>query len=283
MIIHALMSQFAREPRIVLKDLLQWAPAVDIALNRLPSAWITAPASPAPAPGDQPAEQDPAPTPAEAVREVLHTKDLSPHDRAEALREALTPDPPPLRPTGAPVGPPAANTLADRAQASISALATGLDGNDAMVIFPEGGNYTPKRWVRAIDRLRREGRRRHAEQAQAMQHVLPPRPGGVLAAIEAAPAADVVWVAHTGTDHLMTPRDVWRALPLRDPIQMHWWQVPASQVPDTRDERITWLYAWWEEIDEWVAGNRPAPLAPLPELPPDLPPGLPETPGSGTG
>jgi 1-acyl-sn-glycerol-3-phosphate acyltransferase len=255
LIVHALMRQFHREPRIVLKDLLQWAPAVDIALNRLPSAWITAPASPAPA-----ASRD---SRAQAIREALRTHD-SPQEKAEALRTALAPE---LRPVGAPVGPPAADTLADRAQESIGALATGLDHNDAMVIFPEGGNFTPKRWRRAIIRLRREGRRRHAQQAQRMRNVLPPRPGGVLAALDAAPEADVVFVAHTGTDHLISPRDVWRALPLREPILMHWTRVPASEVPRIRDAQIAWLYAWWERIDGWVAGNRPVQVE-LPEPPP---------------
>ena len=42
-------------------------------------------------------------------------------------------------------------------ESQIAALATGLDENDAFVIFPEGGNFTPERRQRAIDRLRRLG------------------------------------------------------------------------------------------------------------------------------
>lgn len=225
LIVHALMQQFDREPRIVLKDVLQWAPALDIALGRLPCAWISAPA-----PG----------------------------------------------------------VLADRAQARIGALATGLDGNDALMIFPEGGNFTPKRWRRAVDRLRREGRRTHAQQAQRMRNVLPPRPGGVLAALQAAPEADVIYVAHTGTDHLLSAGDVWRALPLREPILMRWWQIPAAQVPLTADAQIGWLYAWWERIDAWIAGNRPVELEESDQSEPEVIelPGVTsetERPGLGTG
>jgi hypothetical protein len=36
-------------------------------------------------------------------------------------------------------------------------LAAGLDAGGALVIFPEGGNWTPLRWRRAIERLRRRG------------------------------------------------------------------------------------------------------------------------------
>lgn len=41
-LIHALVNWFDREPRIVLKDTLQWDPAVDVLLNRLPNRFIAA-------------------------------------------------------------------------------------------------------------------------------------------------------------------------------------------------------------------------------------------------
>ncbi|MDN4161187.1 1-acyl-sn-glycerol-3-phosphate acyltransferase [Nocardioides abyssi] len=139
----------------------------------------------------------------------------------------------------------------------IAALATGLDENDAFVIFPEGGNFTPKRRARAIERLRRLGLHAMADRAEQMVHVLAPRPGGLLAALDAAPDADVVLVAHTGLDHLDGVADVWRALPMDKRITMRWWQVPRAEIPADRDARIDWLYGWWEVIDAWIAENRP--------------------------
>ena len=144
----------------------------------------------------------------------------------------------------------------------IAALATGLDENDAFVIFPEGGNFTPQRRDRAIERLRRLGMERMAERAEAMTHVLAPRPGGFLAALDAAPEADVVLVAHTGLDHLLTIGDVWRELPMDKQIIMRWWQVPRSEIPQDREQRIDWLFDWWARIDDWIAGNRPVDLRP---------------------
>ena len=41
----------------------------------------------------------------------------------------------------------------------IERLARGLDQDGALVIFPEGGNWTPGRWRRGIQRLERRGRR----------------------------------------------------------------------------------------------------------------------------
>ena len=145
-------------------------------------------------------------------------------------------------------------------EAQIAELATGLDGNDAFVIFPEGGNFTPQRRQRAIDRLHRLGMDRMAQRAEQMIHVLAPRPGGFLAALDAAPEADVVLVAHTGLDHMVTVGEVWRELPMDKRIIMRWWQIPRSEIPAGRDERIEWLFGWWERIDAWIAENRPVEL-----------------------
>jgi hypothetical protein len=95
-----------------------------------------------------------------------------------------------------------------------------------------------------------------AAKAEAMRYVLPPRPGGVLAVLENAHEADVVWVAHTGTDHLLSVADIWAALPMDLEILMRWWQVPAGSVPTDPEEQITWLYDWWKRIDEWIGANR---------------------------
>jgi 1-acyl-sn-glycerol-3-phosphate acyltransferase len=143
----------------------------------------------------------------------------------------------------------------------IKELAHGLDANDAFVIFPEGGNFTPARRQRGIDRLRKLGLEKMANRAEAMTHVLAPRPGGFIAALDGAPDADVVLVAHTGLDHLLTVGDVWRELPMDKRIVMRWWQVPREEIPAGRDERIEWLFGWWERIDAWIEANKPEDLA----------------------
>jgi 1-acyl-sn-glycerol-3-phosphate acyltransferase len=148
-------------------------------------------------------------------------------------------------------------------ESEIAALASNLDENDAFVIFPEGGNFTPKRRERAINRLRRLGMERMARRAERMKHVLAPKPGGVLAALEAAPGADVLLVAHTGMDHVLTIRDVWHSLPMDKRIIMRWWRVPREEIPVGHEARIEWLFDWWERIDEWIEANRPADLPPV--------------------
>ena len=145
--------------------------------------------------------------------------------------------------------------------AEISRLSSGMDADDALVIFPEGGNFTPKRRWRAILRLQQKGLTEEASRARRMHYLLPPRPGGAIAAINACPAADVVFVAHTGLDDLITLGDVWHRLPVRAEIKAKWWRVQAADVPRDREAQSRWLFDQWEEIDAWIAENRPAPVA----------------------
>jgi 1-acyl-sn-glycerol-3-phosphate acyltransferase len=189
LLVNALVNWYAREPRIVLTERMQWDPALDVVLNRLPNRFV---------PGGGGAQLE----------------------------------------------------------RRIGELATALDHNDAFVIFPEGGNFTERRRLAGIARLRSRGFHDMARRSEAMRHVLAPRPGGVIAALTAAPEADVVWVAHAGLDHLFTVADIWRELPFDKTVKMRWWRVPAREVPRGEDAQVDWLYQWWARIDEWIGENR---------------------------
>ncbi|MFG6196215.1 1-acyl-sn-glycerol-3-phosphate acyltransferase [Nonomuraea sp. JJY05] len=140
----------------------------------------------------------------------------------------------------------------------IHRLAATMGDQDALVIFPEGGNFTPRRRRLAIRRLEEKGLTEEAERARGMDHLLPPRPNGAITAIEACPSADVIFVAHTGLDDLVTLGDVWRKLPFNAHITAKWWRVPAAEIPVEREDRIRWLYDHWEQIDAWIAAQRMA-------------------------
>lgn len=144
-----------------------------------------------------------------------------------------------------------------RDQEAIGALAAGLGPGDALVLFPEGGNFTPRRHRRAVASLRRHGRLRKAARAARLHYVLPPRDAGVLAALEAAPTADAIFVAHSGLDVIDSVRSAWTGIPLHQPVQAHWWRVRSGDVPRTREARSEWLLTQWTRVDAWIATHAP--------------------------
>jgi 1-acyl-sn-glycerol-3-phosphate acyltransferase len=152
-----------------------------------------------------------------------------------------------------PSDPGAGEELAER----VAGLARGLRGQDAMLIFPEGGNWTPRRYRRALSRLLYRADWKVAAEAARNPHVLPPRPAGVLASLAARPDLGVVVVAHTGLDDLVSPALLWRALPLTGrPMTVRWWHEPAGLVPSDPEQQYQWLRAQWSIVDSWIESRQ---------------------------
>lgn len=141
----------------------------------------------------------------------------------------------------------------EECEARIAELTGELGPRGTLLLFPEGGNFTPERRRSALRSLWRKGRRRSAERAEDMPHVLPPQPGGALAALRAGGGKDVVFAAHTGLGLAAYPVQIWRDMPIGRTLHTRMWLVPAADVPATDDERVSWLYDWWERIDDWIA------------------------------
>ena len=132
----------------------------------------------------------------------------------------------------------------------VRALAGDLERGDALLIFPEGGNWTPRRRLRAIGRLWADRKPAAARAAALMDHVLPPRAGGVMACLEERPDLAVVVVAHTGLDKVTSAGSLWAALPFRSPMRLRWW--PAAHPPWGEEERLAWLTTEWAVVDQWI-------------------------------
>jgi len=140
----------------------------------------------------------------------------------------------------------------DAAARKIAEVAATLTGHDALLLYPEGGDWTPTRHRLAVTRLWRKGRLAEARQAERMPHVLPPRPAGTLAALRAAPGTDVVVFTHTGHDDLQDIGSVWDALPLRRELHLLWWREAAATLPSGDEEQADWLTGIWTRIDAWI-------------------------------
>jgi 1-acyl-sn-glycerol-3-phosphate acyltransferase len=135
-------------------------------------------------------------------------------------------------------------------EVEIAAMSRGLGAEDAVLIFPEGGNFTAERRARGIQRLEQAGHHEEAAWARGMRHLQAPRPGGALAALESAPEADIVFAAHVGFPRSFG--EVWRLLPADQRVELRLWHAAAADVPAGREERIDWLFGWWCTLDAWV-------------------------------
>jgi 1-acyl-sn-glycerol-3-phosphate acyltransferase len=191
-LVHLLMTEYRRRPKVVLKQALQWDPGLDVIATRLDCYFL-----------------------------------------------------------------PSVSGAGDDRRVAVADMAAGLDRFEAMLLFPEGGNWTPRRHRRAVVRLLRAGRPRAARRARDETHVLPPRPGGTVASLSARDDTDVVVIAHCGLDTLVNPGQMWRALPLRNrPMRVRAWLHSAATVPRDEPGVRAWLDEQWAGVDQWIETQR---------------------------
>jgi 1-acyl-sn-glycerol-3-phosphate acyltransferase len=138
-----------------------------------------------------------------------------------------------------------------RARNRINTVAASMSAGDALLLFPEGGNFSWPRWRGAVASLSATGAYGRANRARAHTHTLAPRLGGALAALTGSPAADVLLLAHTGFAEDGRDRPWWR-LPIHRALVVRTVLVPATTVPRTREALSLWLDAAWTQIDAWV-------------------------------
>jgi hypothetical protein len=137
------------------------------------------------------------------------------------------------------------------AQGSIRHLARDLGRGDTVVMFPEGGNYTPRRHRLAIRHLARAGHHGDAARAHRLRNVMPPRPRGVLAVLDEA-EVDVLVIGHSGIGRIHSIGDMWRSLEDPKPVGIKAWFIPFAEVPTDHKRRIGWLFDLWTTVDQWV-------------------------------
>lgn len=135
---------------------------------------------------------------------------------------------------------------------AIGDMCRSMDDDSVLIIFPEGGNWTPRRRDEAIDRLEARGMHDQAMQATAMTHGLPPRTAGAIAALGARPDVTVVFVTHVGLEDLFSLKEIWRNIPLDRTVVGAYWSVSADEIPGDRSQLSPWMYDQWERVDRWI-------------------------------
>ena len=139
----------------------------------------------------------------------------------------------------------------------VEALGHELGPRDGVLIFPEGGLFSPAKRRRIIERLEQSGGEPELlAHAQRLQNLLPPRLGGSLALLDSARGVDVVFMAHSGLETAMQYHAILGGGLIGSTVRIRMWRVPGETIPATREGRIDWLYEHWHELDSWVSANR---------------------------
>jgi 1-acyl-sn-glycerol-3-phosphate acyltransferase len=148
--------------------------------------------------------------------------------------------------------------------ASVQRLLDGLGERDGILLFPEGTRFTPRKREQILERLEAGGPPELATRARALEHVLPPRLGGILGLLERNEAADLVFCAHVGFEGVRRLADLGNGVLVGRRIRVAFWRRPWKEVPAGREERVAWLLDEWQRVDRWVGQNQ----EPAPALPP---------------
>jgi 1-acyl-sn-glycerol-3-phosphate acyltransferase len=143
-----------------------------------------------------------------------------------------------------------------RARRRIQRLATTMSRGDALLLFPEGGNFSWNRWRRAILTAAERGELRIVNKLRRRTHTLPPHAGGAGAALAGCPTADVLLLMHTGLAEDGRARPWWR-LPVHSELAIRTELVPAGELPQNHDDLKHWLDRAWSRVDAWVTARTP--------------------------
>jgi len=137
----------------------------------------------------------------------------------------------------------------EREALAVGALGRGLGPRDGVCLFPEGTRFTRRARERLLARLPQGPER---ERAERLRHLLPVRPGGLLALLDAAPGVDVVFLAHHGMEGLARLTDIWAGRLVGTTVHLRFWKVAASDVPREAAARLAWADARWALLDDWL-------------------------------
>jgi 1-acyl-sn-glycerol-3-phosphate acyltransferase len=140
-----------------------------------------------------------------------------------------------------------------REVAGVRALKAGLGPDEGVLLYPEGTRFTAAKQRRALERL--AGDAVALERAKQLTHLLPPRPGGVLALLDGAPACDVLFLGHHGLEGFASLTDIWRGALVGRTVTVRFWREPAASIPAGDEARLAWLAERWQRLDDWLAAQ----------------------------
>ena len=132
----------------------------------------------------------------------------------------------------------------------ILALGKDMEPNDAVVVYPEGTRFTPKKRNRLLEKFEDDEEMLHI--ATTLENTLPPLREGGVKLIKSTPEADVVFIAHRGIDGAGAMSDLIKGRLTGRHLGIYIWRIPAEEVPRDKEAIRQFLFEQWQEIDAYI-------------------------------
>ena len=134
--------------------------------------------------------------------------------------------------------------------AGVRSLANDL-GSNAMVIFPEGTFRTKDRYERIIKKINLSDPDR-AERVRGLKYLLPIKPGGLLAMVNANAESDLFLVAHRGFEAFGSFKEIYANVPFDEPVDIYIKHIPSEMIPNEIGESLRFIDFEWLALDKWL-------------------------------
>ena len=106
-------------------------------------------------------------------------------------------------------------------------------------MYPEGTRFTEQKKANILKKLK-QNTDAYAY-AKSLDHLLPPKLGGVLRLLEINNNADVIFCAHTGFEGMAKIADFWDGKLSTALLKYAFGVFPFREIPTTNEERKVWF------------------------------------------
>lgn len=133
-----------------------------------------------------------------------------------------------------------------------------LTPNDAIIIFPEGTRFSPRKRDELLTQLRKRGPSGALELAESLRHTLSPLRKGALALLENNPGCDLVLIAHRGLERATSFAAFTRGTLVGSNLDVRISHIPFASLPEDPAAQEALLAKLWRDVDDFAAGPKDA-------------------------
>lgn len=127
-------------------------------------------------------------------------------------------------------------------------LATDAGDLETLVLYMEGTRFSTDKRQLILERLRRNEDQQALQRAEQWPALLPPRPAGALALIEAAPHKDLLFLAHSGFEGSASFASLFNGGWMNTTVKLKFWRVAAADIPEGAEQRRELLLNNWDKM-----------------------------------